>query len=677
MSGYALSPIAGLLSPMRSLSGTLTAAQKAATRTPAITAVLWNRPQTPNNPRRLRWANYYDGAENDDPIAAAIATDGSLVRIRANGTTIEHNRVASPGSGSTYSTWSTLATGQTDGPVALAAGPSGELIALWTKTSGTVLVSAVSTDNGATWGSPSNLVTEGAAIASIAVTFHRDSGSTPSDAAAFYVVSNGAKILRRTSGSWAGSGTAWTLGASVTTLTGIAATHGGGDFYLAFTGTDTDGNPRLWTNVVGNENLPPGAWGSLVVVQEADADSTVTFSHPALDYSDNGHTLTFTRKEAGNVADTRTYATQPTDGINAQWWFEPWPTAASSTAGAAICRDSSDETWLATSSQVYHAPYTATLDVAGQLLAFDIRFALESTRATVELDQTIQTGVQDYAGGSIRLALGYTTSAGNEYGNSIDLHIDSVDKAVVRGRRFATLHCSGPWEAARATHAQQAWSRDAAAMSRANIFDFLAARARIDAEKGTTSSNWSNIKPAFAWQAGESVYTAAKRLLRPAEEAVRADEGYFRVLSRPTSSSYDYGPSDHPVDALTVTTAPAPANWLRLEGIDRYADAFESPEVDTFGPRFAILRSLEADDDTKTADFAAAALDEHLAEQPYARLRAAANVGQEMFDIVTLADDYLPVPTLARVIGLRYIFDRALKGPRFDIELDLAIGERA
>ncbi|MCA9854601.1 MAG: hypothetical protein KC482_13590, partial [Dehalococcoidia bacterium] len=78
-------------------------------RTPAITAVLWNRPQTPNNPRRLRWANYYDGAENDDPIAAAIATDGSLVRIRANGTTIEHNRVASPGSGSTYSTWTTLA----------------------------------------------------------------------------------------------------------------------------------------------------------------------------------------------------------------------------------------------------------------------------------------------------------------------------------------------------------------------------------------------------------------------------------------------------------------------------------------------------------------------------------------------------------------------------------------
>ncbi|MCA9826564.1 MAG: hypothetical protein KC479_14300, partial [Dehalococcoidia bacterium] len=112
------------------------------------------------------------------------------------------------------------------------------------------------------------------------------------------------------------------------------------------------------------------------------------------------------------------------------------------------------------------------------------------------------------------------------------------------------------------------------------------------------------------------------------------------------------------------------------EGIDRYADAFESPEVDTFGPRFAILRSLEADDDTKTADFAAAALDEHLAEQPYARLRAAANVGQEMLDIVSIDDDYLPVPTLARVIGLRYIFDRALKGPRFDIELDLAIGER-
>ncbi|MEZ4494545.1 MAG: hypothetical protein R3C29_14690 [Dehalococcoidia bacterium] len=95
---------------MRSLSGTLTAAQKAATRTPAITAVLWNRPQTPNNPRRLRWTRYYDGAENDDPIAAAIATDGSLVRIRANGTTIEHNRVASPGSGSTYSTWTTLAS---------------------------------------------------------------------------------------------------------------------------------------------------------------------------------------------------------------------------------------------------------------------------------------------------------------------------------------------------------------------------------------------------------------------------------------------------------------------------------------------------------------------------------------------------------------------------------------
>ena len=311
---------------MRTLTSTLLAAQKANARKPAILAVLYPRPQQLNNPRKLVWTRYYTGSENDDPIAAAIATDGSLVRLRANGTTIQQSRVASPGSGSTFSAWTNLSTGQTDGPVALAAGPSGELCALWTRSSGTILRTATSTDNGATWSAPADVLTEGAAIVAIGATFHNGSGSTPGDVSAFYVVSNTPKRLHRTSGSWAGSGTSWTHAATVTTVTGIAATFDGADAHLAYTGTDADGNPRVWAGIFGIEGLPANLWGTPIVVQEADALSTVAYDNPTLDYSANGSFLAYTLTESGDVAAVRTFLTSPGEPeFNSSGFFEPWP----------------------------------------------------------------------------------------------------------------------------------------------------------------------------------------------------------------------------------------------------------------------------------------------------------------------------------------------------------------
>ncbi len=523
---------------MRTLTSTLLAAQKANARKPAILAVLYPRPQQIANPRKLVWTRYYTGSENDDPVAAAVATDGSLVRLRANGTTIEHSRVTTPGSGSTYSSWTTLSAGQTDGPVALAAGPSGELCALWTRSSGTILRTATSTDNGATWSAPADVLTEGAAIDSIAATFHNGSLSTPGDISAFYVTADDAKRLARTSGSWAGSGTSWTHGSLVTTLTGIAATFDGADAHLAFTGTDADGNPRVWAAIFGVEDLPANLWGTPIVVQEADALSSVAFDNPTMDYSANGSFLAYTLTESGDVAAVRTFLTSPGEAaFNASGFFEPWPAQPGSASGAALCRDATNNTWLVQSSGVWYAPFPDAVDVTAQLLALDVRFAPEATRATVELDETAAiAGLTGFVGGSLHLGLGLETSSGTEYGNSTNLHVESIERTVASGRRFATLHCSGPWEAARATRAQQTWQRAAGEMTRAQLFSYFARRARVlVSDEGDT--DWTTIEPAFAWQAGETVATALKRVLSVAEEAVRADEGYFHVITPPSASA--------------------------------------------------------------------------------------------------------------------------------------------
>src|SRR2546426_11366936 len=92
---------------MRALSAPLLAAQRSASAQPYLCVRLYDNDV---GAMRLRWTRWYTGAEADGPCAAAVPSDGALLRARiapADGA-LSHQRVASPGAGSTYSNWTSL-----------------------------------------------------------------------------------------------------------------------------------------------------------------------------------------------------------------------------------------------------------------------------------------------------------------------------------------------------------------------------------------------------------------------------------------------------------------------------------------------------------------------------------------------------------------------------------------
>ncbi len=84
---------------MRTLTSTLLAAQKSATRTPAIAVQARNLLAGVVN---LKWERLYTGSELDGPHALTIPGDGSLIRIRAtpatDGRKLYRQRITSLGS---------------------------------------------------------------------------------------------------------------------------------------------------------------------------------------------------------------------------------------------------------------------------------------------------------------------------------------------------------------------------------------------------------------------------------------------------------------------------------------------------------------------------------------------------------------------------------------------------
>ena len=91
---------------MRSLSPTLLAAQKEASRTPYVRVEAKNKIA---GTIRLHWTRLYTGAETDYFHALTIPEDGSLIRVRltppADSRKLYRQRVANPGPESDFRQW--------------------------------------------------------------------------------------------------------------------------------------------------------------------------------------------------------------------------------------------------------------------------------------------------------------------------------------------------------------------------------------------------------------------------------------------------------------------------------------------------------------------------------------------------------------------------------------------
>ena len=93
---------------MRTLSATLLAAQKKASRLPYVEAQVYDYEQ---GIKRLTWTRLYTGSEPDNHHGIAFDGQGSMHRIRAAaGNKLYWQKVTSPGEASNYTSWTQIAT---------------------------------------------------------------------------------------------------------------------------------------------------------------------------------------------------------------------------------------------------------------------------------------------------------------------------------------------------------------------------------------------------------------------------------------------------------------------------------------------------------------------------------------------------------------------------------------
>ncbi len=442
---------------MDSLASSLSAHQKGPARRPAVTLALSNarhgRPV-------LNWTRYYSGAEANGPVAACLSPAGTLIRARNDAGTIKVSRVASPGPGSTYSSWTDLDTGATSGTgVALVALPT-EIVIIYVSSTGTLLRTRNSTDDGATWSSASTILTESTnPISWVALgSWNGINGNL----AAFYLTQPfGDKTLlrrvRRTSGTWAASGTTWTRTSSIHRLTGLAALHDGADYQLVVTGSaDTTERKFAWGALMGDLGLPANAWSTLIPIVDFDAASTVELSAPSVTQIGTRSAATYALEETGDVAYRRNHLTIA-ESVTADAFLEPYPIEPANTHEAAITgyRNLGTQVWMVTPSGVWRATLGQARDLSPRLVAARWTFGPSVHSAEFTLDNTDGELFADgqlapRPGMDLSLAAGYGSGTNNapQFASPREFVIQSVEHVwdSVRGARNVKVRCGGPWD---------------------------------------------------------------------------------------------------------------------------------------------------------------------------------------------------------------------------------------
>ncbi|MGE3420504.1 MAG: hypothetical protein AB7N24_00515 [Dehalococcoidia bacterium] len=516
------------------------------------------------------------------------------------------------------------------------------------------------------WSAATTIVTEASPIGSVALAFD-DAG----DACAFYTLGTGTTVnrLRRTSGSWAGSGTNWSRSGSVASITGLSAVWKD-DYLLVVTGTEvTTTHERLWAVSMGDQFFPANAWSALVSIAEADAAAATTFTYPHLTLAGSQQFATFQQTEAGNVAASRAMLTSTNSDLDHLGpWREPYPLAvAASSHGAAIgYADPASELNVYAPSEWLAAVSRSATDLSSRVLSCSWRETPTRLSVKIELDNSQGDALQatnNAPGTYTTVALGYdvvirnglTTPTGAGLAGLLRANIARITTRYAPGRSTVVLDCDGPWEQMARYASPGAWTAPTATTRRA-IFRRIAGRAGlaiVDSSALAPSTAWTTDTPAFAIAPGESAAATLRRLLAPTPDFLRlsSDGGFeicgFGFADDPPSDESAFGflqpdtnyPNPYLDFARVLEREP---NWTRAVGSDRYADAFADADIDTAlpfppEPLFELVRELSISSDAEAEAIAVNALARRLHLVPQGELIAPLASQFELYDIVSVA----------------------------------------
>jgi hypothetical protein len=616
---------------MRTLPAPLLAAQKSRSAVPYLKVTVADRI---GGIRRLAFSRLYTGGEADGYHAAAMPGDGSLLRARASGGRVFYQRVASPGSGSDFGSWTDLEAAANTG-VALCAEGSRALL-FFVDAGGTALKVRESTDNGATLGAAVTVATASGAVGWLAADVKANG-----DALLLYSVGTTVFVVKRTSGVW-GSPAAWTN--SVASITGIACYHQG-DWNTAICQTNSAGEAFVSTAVFGDGFAQAAnTWSAFREVTRASAGSNVTFRAPFLSQPDT-YRLTFVEKYTGSAAYSRPYHSYSpaTAESAANLWRDPVPFDLASEFGQAVAFSAS-AVWLSTPSGVWSASLAGTaLDVSADVLEAQTDDRPFGGRCRVVLrndgGRYFALPAQIKTGAEVRVSPGYVTSSGPQVSDGPAYWVSRIERRSSGGEATLVLEARDAWSLLAEWRARRQYAWAAGERNVFGILQFVFSRAGLEFSSSGSSAGAGNLFPAFTVHPGDSGLAAVRRLLEMVPDVIFV-RGEFAFLTEPLASEsadYAYG-TDHAILAGRYSDDRPPVNRAQAFGSGVFGERFDWAGVQTV---YDDLRQAD-DRNLTTVALAESRADAMLRESVLAAMTGEilvpVNCGQELYDVVEVTD---------------------------------------
>ena len=648
---------------MRTLSSTLLAAQKEASRTPYVKVEAKNRIA---GVVRLDWTRLYTGSEDDCFHALTMPGDGSLIRTRitppVDGRKLYRQRVADPGPSSDFSTWTY--TNQYNCVVVAAASLGAEVSIFWINSSREIR-RIKSTDYGVNWGSPELIdYSPTTAIYGLAAAYKPNG-----DLAIFFADQAILYVKKHVGGSWQ-SKVAWdeTTG----DLSGVAAVYDA-DWNLFVTGQDSADNFNLWSLIHGDGgDVTSGTWSALKEFASAPSDGNLEYRRAFMGKPDV-YRCFYIEKFTGTEAYSRPFWSHsvPDTEFLDNLWHEPVPFDLSSEYGTAIAHHG-DYCWLSTPYGVWRAKLTEeSIDLTGDILSLRQETGENQGRLTVEL----RNDDGSYAslpspldiGCQLEISPGCVTSQGNEVSSGQTFSLEAYEHTSSGGKASVFLYAVDGWGQINtwiARH-QFRWNKASSEMSVKQSLEFVLARVGLELEVKSQSSVITNYYPDFAIHPENRGDIIIRKLLSFVPDVLFIEGNKACVVNPQSSDSsvYSYGQA-HPIIEGRYREGAWGLNRVQVEGYDPVEDerivkdTFAWSQIDRLYDRLNQLEDRNLDTVAKAEQRGEACLREAEIESAGGAILIPVNCGQQLYDVVDVTDSRAGLSAeKKRVLGLTLVYN--------------------
>ena len=615
---------------------------------------------------RLDWTRLYTGSEADNYHALTLPGDGSLIRVRvtlpSDGCRLYLQRVDNPGPGSDFSLWTY--TGWYNAVVVAAASLGAEVSIFWINSSREIR-RLVSTDYGASWGSPELIdYSPTIAIYGLAAAYKPDG-----DLAVLFADQATLYIKKCTGGSWQ-TKVAWD---KITGDLSGAAVDYGGDWNLLVTGKDTDGNFKLWSLVYGDGgDVTSGTWSALREFASAPSDGNFEYTRVFAARPDVTRCF-YVEKFTGNEAYSRPFRshtvldTKFTDNL----WHEPVPFDLSVDYGLAIAHYGG-YCWLSCPAGVWRAGLAAqTLDLTADILS--LRQETETGRGnlTVELRNdegrynspgqgglsVLDTGCQ------LDFSPGYVTAAGTEVSPGFSYALEGYEHT---GFGRFVLYARDAWQAVvgwRARH-QFRWNNITGDMNVRDIIAFVLARVGLKLEGKSQSAVVTGFYPDFTINPGDGGGVVIRRLLSfvPDVLFIEGAKAYLVDPQPDDSPVYSYG-GEHSILKGIYRREAWGINRVEVAGEDGsgqpvVVDSFAWSEVNRLYERPGQVTDHNLDMVEKARQRGETYLRKVDIESSGGSILIPVNCGQQLYDVIDITNSRAGlISSKRRVLGMNLVYD--------------------